>query len=92
MPDRATYLARTILSRMRSLEGVLTEDGVRPDSIRAARRTELIEKILAIEEGVTAGPTVQLIAMALPRISRETATSDREVEEFAALLRRELKI
>lgn len=92
MPDRATYLARTILSRVRSLEGVLSEDGVRQDADRAARRAQLIEKILAIEEGVTSGATVRLVSTALPRVTSEQATSDREVDEFASFIRRELKL
>lgn len=92
MPDRATYLARTILSRVRNLEGVLTEDGVQAESARTKRRAELIGKILAIEEGITSGPVVHLVTTALPRINLQRDLSDRDVNEFATLIRRELKL
>ena len=93
MPDRATYLARTILSRVRSLDGVLTEDGVRAEPEREQRRTELIQKILAIEEGFTSGAAVKLLATALPRVSASSQhVSDRDFDEFVAVIRRELKL
>lgn len=92
MADRATYLARTIISRVRSLEGVMAEDGIRAEPEREQRRTELIQKILAIEEGFTSGTAVKLLATALPRVSATQHVSDRDFDEFVAVIRRELKL
>lgn len=91
MRDRATYLARTIISRVRSLEGVLTEDGIQAEPVREQRRTELLQKILAIEEGFTSGAAVKILTTALPRISASQHVSDRDFEEFVAVIRREVR-
>lgn len=90
MPDRADYLAKTLLIRMRSLEGVMHEDTAATEPGKARRRTELVEKILAIEAGVTDGVTIKTVEAALPTIAPERATSPREQSEFAAFLRRRL--
>lgn len=88
MPDRADYLARTLINRMRSLEAVLAEDGVA--SAAARRRLELVEKILAVEAGVLDGTLHRTLLSAMPAVTPGRAVSDREVREFSAFLRARL--
>jgi hypothetical protein len=90
MADRADYLARTLLSRMRSLEGVLLDDAAPDESESAQRRAELVEKILAVEAGVVDGPTVQMVLAAMPAIDIEQPIVDRDRDDFAAFLRRQV--
>jgi len=89
MPDRADYLARTLINRMRSLETVLAEDAPGPGS-GATRRLELIEKILAVEAGVLDGTLHRTFLAAMPAITPGKPVSDREVREFSAFLRERL--
>ena len=91
MPDRATYLARTILSRLRSLEAALADAG---DDLpqEGGRRAEVVRKVLAVEEGITFGPTVSTVIAALPGRSLNQLSNDRDLQELASVLRRELKL
>lgn len=92
MSDRATYLARTILSRMRALDGVIAEDGMTGSEEAEARRSAALRKVLAVEEGATFGPTVETVMRAVPRTAGPHPTSDRDLAEFVAVLKRELKL
>ena len=86
-PDRADYLARTLISRMRSLESVLAEDQGGNDS---RRRIELVEKVLAVEAGVLDGALHRTTLAAMPTAVPGKAVSDRELREFSAFLRERL--
>lgn len=88
MPDRADYLARTLINRMRSLEAVLAEDGA--SSTGAARRLQLVEKVLAVEAGVLDGTLHRTFLAAMPSLTPGKLVSDREVREFSAFLRERL--
>jgi hypothetical protein len=86
-PDRADYLARTLVTRMRSLDAVLAEDDGAPDS---RRRIELVEKILAVEAGVLDGALHRTTLAAMPATTPGRAVTDRELREFSAFLRERL--
>jgi hypothetical protein len=87
MPDRADYLARTLVTRMRSLDAVLAEDNAGPDS---RRRIELVEKILAVEAGVLDGALHRTTLAAMPATTPGRSVTDRELREFSAFLRERL--
>ncbi|MEJ1973304.1 MAG: hypothetical protein WDM96_12825 [Lacunisphaera sp.] len=87
MPDRADYLARTLINRMRSLEEALADRASASDTDDAQRRVELVEKVLAVEAGVLDGATHRLLLSAMPTLSRREAVSAREFAEFAAFVR-----
>ena len=89
MADRAHYLARTLVSRMASLEEVLREDAKAHGEV-AARLTQLVEKILAVEVGVTDSTLVAVVESALPRRIGRQPVPDREIARFAAFLRERL--
>lgn len=88
--DRATYLARQLLTRMRSLESALADDSDSASRSHASRREELVAKVLAIEADTTSGATVRLVTSAMPRVHPEREWSDREQTELAAFLRAQL--
>jgi hypothetical protein len=91
MSDRATYLARTLLTRLQSLETLLAEEpGGREGSAAAARRRETIAKVLAIEVGLTDENSIRLVEGALPYVSPKERASERELTRFAAFLRERL--
>lgn len=89
MADRAHFLARTLVSRMANLEEVLRED-INSRAEVAARRTQLVEKVLAVEVGVTDGSLVALVESALPRKIGAEPVPDREIVRFADFLRKRL--
>ncbi len=88
-PDRADYLARTLITRMHSLEKVLAEDAGQG---AARRRLELVEKILAVEAGVLDGSTHRVVLAALPSAGTREVVSTREQAEFAAFLRQHVAL
>jgi len=88
MPDRADYLARTLVNRMRSLETVLAEDGA--GDAGPARRLALVEKVLAVEAGVLDGRLHRTFLAAMPSVMPGKPVSDREIREFSAFLRERL--
>ena len=92
MPTRATYLARLLVSRLRQLEAAMLDDAAPDEFEDSKRRQELVAKILAVEEGITDGPTVQLVTIALPRVDPNSATPDRDVAELANFLSEQLKL
>ena len=88
--DRASYLARQLLTRMRSLESALEDDTDTPDRSHAARREELVAKVLATEADTTDGATVRLVAAAMPPVRPNRAWSDRDQTALADFLRTRL--
>ncbi len=89
MPDRADYLARTLLTRMRSLEEVLSDDeGNAANHTR--RRVELVEKVLSVEAGVLDGTMHRTFLAAMPTLTPGKPVSDRDLREFSAFLRERL--
>ena len=90
MPDRADYLARTLLTRMRSLEEVLAEDADGRAANQTQRRVELVEKVLAVEAGVLDGTMHRTFLAAMPTVTPGKSISDRELKEFSAFLRERL--
>ncbi len=88
--DRASYLARQLLTRMRSLEAALADDADTPARSHGARREELVAKVLAIEADTTDGPTVKLVTAAMPPVRPGRDWSDRDHAELAAFLRTRL--
>lgn len=88
MADRADYLARTLMTRLLHLHARCAEDR-RGDPDRR-QRIEVIEKVLAIELGVTDSSTSALVESAAPSPLPENLRSGRELSEFAAFLRQRL--
>lgn len=87
MVDRAHYLARTLVARLANLAANEAEDGRgEPDR---ARRIATIEKVLAVELGLTDGATMSVVESAAPSGGKRRVTSD-EIEAFAEFLRRNL--
>jgi hypothetical protein len=84
MPDRADYLARTLISRLSSLEETLEE---LPETERSARRLELVGKVLAIEAGIVNSMTDRLVSGALPTIHPGERVRDRDQAALADFLR-----
>ena len=89
MADRADYLARTLITRLANLHERFTEDG-RGEPNRA-ERIEVIEKVLAVELGVTDSRTLALVDAAMPVRSKVEHGSSRELSEFARFLRQHLR-
>ncbi len=88
MPDRADHLARTLLTRIDRLRTLTREDGRRePDR---GQRLAVIEKILAVEVGITDSTTLATIEAAVPDETTARQSPDRELAIFAAFLRRRL--
>jgi hypothetical protein len=88
MSSRSTYLARTLLRRARALaEGM---DGESTPAQQRERMRELVAKVLAGEEGITGEPKVRLVLDALPSVPGGRAASDRELQELADFLERQL--
>ena len=85
MADRADYLARTLLDRLANLQAALAEDG-QPQPDRR-QRIEAIEKILAVELGITDGATLALIEATVPGVKTGQRTPDRDLTGFADFLR-----
>lgn len=85
MSTRANYLARTLLTRTRALAGSLAEDGATPALVQERLR-DVVAKVLVVEEGITEETKVRLVLEALPTVRAGRATSERELQELAAVL------
>lgn len=85
MSTRAHYLARTLLNRTRALAGGLAEEGVSPARAQERLR-DVVAKVLVVEEGITEETKVRLVLEALPTVRAGRATSERELQELAAML------
>lgn len=88
MADRADYLARTLIARLTNLQASFAEDGRGEPDRR--QRIEAIEKVLAVELGVTDSATMSLIEAAVPNLNGVKQARDGEVAAFAEFLRRRL--
>jgi hypothetical protein len=88
MVDRAHYLARTLIARLANLQQSFAEDGRGEPERR--QRIEVIEKVLAIELGMTDGTTMALIEATVPHLKTDKQSADRDVAAFAEFLRRRL--
>ena len=88
MADRAHYLARTLIARLANLEASAAEDGRGGPNRR--QRIETIEKVLAVELGITDGTTSALIEAAVPNVAPLKYGHEREVAAFADFLRQRL--
>ena len=86
--DRAHYLARTLIARLANLEQSLAKDGRAEPERR--QRIEVVEKVLAVELGITEGTTMALIEAAVPHLKLAKQSPDREVANLADFLRRRL--
>lgn len=86
---RSTYLARTLLTRAKSLAGSLAEDGASAAQVRERLR-DLVAKVLVVEEGITEEAKVRFVLDALPTVSAGRAASDRDLRELAASLEAQL--
>jgi len=60
--------------------------------MNAKLRTEMVAKVLAVEEGIVDEFTIQKVIMALPNVSSRADVSPREMAEFAEFLRMNLKL
>jgi hypothetical protein len=88
MTDRATYLSRRLLGRLSDIQSAA--DLSLDDAGAATLRRDAIAKVLAVEEGITDGSTIALIADAVPFMAEGRAPSSRDVEGFAEFLRKRL--
>jgi hypothetical protein len=88
MADRAQYLARTLIVRLANLQAIFAEDGRGEPDRR--QRIETIEKVLAVELGVTDGTTLSLVEAAVPHLQVGKRAQDREVAALAEFLRERL--
>ena len=89
MADRADYLARTLIARLAHLQASLAEEKRGEPDRR--QRTEAIEKVLAVELGITDGATLGLIEAAVPGGRTLKEAWDREVAMLADFLRQRLR-
>ena len=76
------------MARLANLRVAFAEDGRgEPDR---QQRMAAIEKVLAVELGITDGTTIALIESVVPTLKSTQPGSDREVADFAEFLRRRL--
>lgn len=90
MTDRATYLSRRLLGRLSDIQSAA--DLSLDDGSAAALQRDAIAKILAVEEGITDGATIALVAAAVPFMAPDRVPSSRDIEGFAAFLRERLRL
>ena len=88
MADRADYIARTLIARLANLQASFAEDGRGEPDRR--QRIAAIEKVLAVELGVTDGTITASIEAAAPNLAAVKQARDREIAAFAEFLRRRL--
>lgn len=74
---------------MIALEGATRQTARAPEPDRAPR-IALVEKILAVELGVTDGATVAAVESAMPRAIGRERVPDRDLAAFADFLRQRL--
>ena len=89
MSTRSNYLARTLVARAKALAGSLAEDGV-PAAQRRERLRDLVAKVLVVEEGITEESKVRLVLESLPTVPAGRTASDRDLQEFAAVIEERL--
>lgn len=89
MVDRAHALARTLLARLTNLHAGFAED--RRGAPDRAQRIAAIEKVLAVELGVTDAATLAAIEAAAPSCDPARRVTASESAEFAGFLRQRLR-
>lgn len=87
MSTRSTYLARTLLTRLSSLNAVLAGEA---ESEARTRRRDLVAKVLVVEEGITEEAKIRFVLDALPSVSAARPVSERETRDLAASLEAQL--
>lgn len=88
MADRAQFLARTLIARLARLRANAAEESRgEPDR---QQRIATIEKVLAVELGVTDGATIAMVEAAAPQGRPDARAADRELQAFAEFLRARL--
>jgi hypothetical protein len=92
MANRATFLAKRIVSRLQSLDapGSRRDGTDSPETLKL--RKDTVAKVLTVEEGIVDEFTVQKVLTGLPAISGRADVSPREMAEFAEFLRVTLKL
>ena len=88
MADRAQYIARTLIARLANLQASFLEDGRGEPDRR--HRIEVIEKVLAVELGITNGASSALLEAAAPNVKASNQIPEQEIAAFAEFLRRHL--
>lgn len=84
MPDRADYIARTLMERLRAQEAW---DASTHAATRLTRARDVVAKLLAVELGVVDERTLQRVADGLPLPSSDSAPAERDLVFLAQLLR-----
>lgn len=84
MPDRADYLARTLVERLRAQEAW---DASTHSAHRLSRTRDVVAKLLAVELGVVDEQTLQRVADGLPVTSPHSGPAERDLVLLAQLLR-----
>jgi hypothetical protein len=77
-----------LLARLANLEASVAEDG--GGELDRRQRIQAIEKILAVELGITDGTTVALVEAAMPSGRAAKQAPEREVAALAVFLRERL--
>lgn len=90
MSDRAKYLARTLLERMKELENSYPDGDAFHDGENPVR-PPLVAKVLATQEGITDEATIQAVLDAMP-IVRGSRPTDRQIAEYAEFLSKRLQV
>jgi primosomal protein N'' len=88
MSDRADFLARTLIARLTALQVSLAEEGRR--ELDRTQRLATIEKILAVELGVTDGAVQSAVEAAAPSLQAVRQAPERETAALADFLRQRL--
>lgn len=86
MNQRAQALARTLILRMRQFEGANRDRTARDEAEDVERRNRLVEKVLFTEVGLTDYAKARLVAHAMPRLSAQAETAERDQRELAEFL------
>ena len=92
MANRATFLAKRIVARLQSLESPRSARDERTSSASSKLQTEMVAKVLAVEEGIVDEFTIQKVMTAVPAVSARADVSPREMSEFAEFLQVNLKL
>lgn len=90
MPDRADFIARTLLTRLADRVRDEPPVSISAPDIPFDLKEALVTKVLAVELGVTDSATLQAIAQALPRLTASRPATDRDANELAAYVRKRL--
>lgn len=84
MPDRADFIARTMMERLRAQEAW---DASTTPTVRLNRAREVVAKLLAVELGVVDERTLQRVTDGIPTTSPHSELLERDRALLAQLLR-----